>query len=80
MTSAQSVNHLNEHLGLNLSYLGQFVRGTEGAILVSRARWEVLKVWPFSTERYDALETTPRRWLLITREAAIPGEEGGAGR
>ncbi|MDQ3539375.1 MAG: hypothetical protein M3440_01695, partial [Chloroflexota bacterium] len=24
--------------------------------------------------------TAPRRWLLVTREAAIPGEEGGAGR
>lgn len=24
--------------------------------------------------------TAPRRWLLIAREAAIPGEEGGAGR
>jgi len=24
--------------------------------------------------------TAPRRWLLITREMAIPGEEGGAGR
>jgi len=29
-------------------------------------------------EQVDA--TSPRRWLLVVREASIPGEEGGAGR
>lgn len=29
-------------------------------------------------EQVDA--TSPRRWLLVTREASVPGEEGGAGR
>ncbi len=29
----------------------------------------------------DAVDpTNPRRWLLIAREQAVPGEEGGAGR
>src|SRR3954470_6950270 len=29
----------------------------------------------------DAVDpTNPRRWLLIAREQAVPGEEGGSGR
>jgi hypothetical protein len=66
---------------------GVFLRRGEGLVEMVEQRYELEDHLQELIERFPNLlagdqvnPDAPRRWLMLSREVAVPGEEGGAGR
>ncbi len=66
--------------GIYLLQDGGLVGLDEQAYEAERVLQDLLAKHPDLPAGDQVDATAPRRWLLVTREASVPGEEGGAGR